>query len=106
MSLNLDNLLNKPKKKKSSNSKSKSKERVKEEKKDSNLQMNFDYSDIKSNNAHKGRIYPRASAQVKIRYSLVNRSLNDPNSLISDGIEYPTIAEDISAGGLKFISKV
>ncbi|MDP8213355.1 MAG: ATPase, T2SS/T4P/T4SS family [Candidatus Zapsychrus exili] len=70
------------------------------------FEKNTESSDVKNDNSHKGRIYPRASAQVKIRYSLVNRSSSDPNSLVSDGIEYPTIAEDISAGGLKFISKV
>jgi len=57
-------------------------------------------------NEYKGRIHPRASVPVKIRYRLVTRDENDPNILVSDGIEYPTYTKDISAGGLKFESKI
>ncbi|MBF0523194.1 MAG: Flp pilus assembly complex ATPase component TadA [Candidatus Omnitrophica bacterium] len=61
---------------------------------------------LPTSNEYKGRIYSRCMVPVKIRYRLVTRDPNDPNSLISDGIEYPTFTQDISAGGLKFESKM
>jgi len=58
------------------------------------------------NNQYESRIYPRAYEPVKIRYKLMKTDPNNPKVLLSDGIEYTTLSEDVSAGGLRFISKV
>ena len=52
------------------------------------------------------RSHPRVSAAVRMRYRMLKRDPKDPNFLLSDGVEHPTVTEDISAAGLRFRSKV
>lgn len=59
-----------------------------------------------SKNQLEARTYPRVFEAVEIRYQLMKKDPENPSTLISDGIEYPTLTEDISAAGLRFISKV
>lgn len=54
---------------------------------------------------YESRAYPRVFEPVDIRYKLVEQDPQDPQALISDGVEYALTTEDISAGGLRFISK-
>ena len=56
-------------------------------------------------NEYDGRSYPRVSEAVDVRYKIIKFDPDDPNVLISDGVEYPTVTEDISAAGLRFPSK-
>ncbi len=56
-------------------------------------------------NTYDARIYPRVFAPVEIRYQLLRQDSGDSGFLTSDGIEYATTTEDISAGGIRFISK-
>jgi type II secretory ATPase GspE/PulE/Tfp pilus assembly ATPase PilB-like protein len=55
-------------------------------------------------NRYEARIYPRVYANIEIRYRIMRPDPNDENFLISDGMEYITATEDISAGGLRFIA--
>jgi len=57
------------------------------------------------NESKNSRVYPRSLVPVELRYRHVKKDPNDPNEMISEGIEYPTVTEDISAGGVKFISR-
>ena len=51
------------------------------------------------------RTHPRTNSPVYLKYQLLKKDPNNPSFLISDGIEYSTVTEDISAGGLRFISR-
>lgn len=52
------------------------------------------------------RIYPRAYDPVEIRYQLTKRDPMNPENIVTDGVEYKGVSEDISAGGMSFVSKV
>ncbi len=54
---------------------------------------------------YEGRIYKRFFGPVPIRYTVLQDDPANPGAFITDGIEYPTTTEDISAGGLRFITK-
>lgn len=54
---------------------------------------------------YEGRVYERTFEPVHVRYQLLKKDEDDVNVLISDGIEYSTISQDISAGGLRFMTK-
>jgi type II secretory ATPase GspE/PulE/Tfp pilus assembly ATPase PilB-like protein len=56
-------------------------------------------------NTYDSRSYPRIFEPVEIRYRLLKTDPNDANYMLSDNVEYKTVAEDISAGGLRFRSK-
>lgn len=56
------------------------------------------------NNQYDARVYPRAFVPVELRYRLLRLDPKDPNFLLADGVEYTTVTEDISAGGMRFIS--
>ncbi|MBF0484830.1 MAG: Flp pilus assembly complex ATPase component TadA [Candidatus Omnitrophica bacterium] len=56
-------------------------------------------------NSYDSRVYPRIFENVEVRYHLLNKDPENPHKLISDGVEYKTYTEDISAGGLRFCSK-
>ena len=56
-------------------------------------------------NLYDARIFPRVFEHVEIRYCPLKIDANDPNFLVPSGVEYTTVTEDISAGGLRFISK-
>ena len=56
-------------------------------------------------NTYDARIFPRTFSPVEIRYQILKQDENNSEFLTSDGIEYATMAEDISAGGIRFISK-
>lgn len=56
-------------------------------------------------NLYDARIFPRVFEHVEIRYCPLKVDANDPNFLVPSGVEYTTVTEDISAGGLRFISK-
>lgn len=57
------------------------------------------------NNTYDSRSYPRIFEPVQLRYRLLKTDPNDANYMLSDNVEYRTVTEDISAGGLRFISK-
>lgn len=57
------------------------------------------------NNQFEARTYPRSFSPLQIRYRLLKKDPLDPGTLNSDGIEHSTMTKDISAGGLRFISK-
>ncbi len=57
------------------------------------------------NNTYESRSYPRIFAPVQLRYRLLKTDPNDSDYMLSDNVEYRTVTEDISAGGLRFISK-
>ncbi|MBF0385635.1 MAG: Flp pilus assembly complex ATPase component TadA [Candidatus Omnitrophica bacterium] len=52
-----------------------------------------------------GRVYNRLFDPVHIRYTLLQDDPQNPGSYVSGGIDYPTMTEDISAGGLRFLSR-
>jgi len=56
-------------------------------------------------NDYEGRIYERTEKLAEIRYQLVKQDAQDASSKASDEIEHSTVTKDISAGGLRFISK-
>lgn len=56
-------------------------------------------------NTYDARVYPRVFTPVEIRYSLLKPDPKRKDALISDGVEFATRTEDISAGGMRFISK-
>ncbi|MBU0468020.1 MAG: Flp pilus assembly complex ATPase component TadA [Candidatus Omnitrophica bacterium] len=56
-------------------------------------------------NLYDARIFPRVFEHVEIRYCPLKIDATDPNFLVPSGVEYTTVTEDISAGGLRFISK-
>ena len=58
-----------------------------------------------TNNLYDARVFPRVFEHIDIRYCLLKLDANDPNFLVPDGVEYTTVSHDISAGGLRFISK-
>ena len=53
-------------------------------------------------NQHDSRVYPRAAEKVGLRFQIMQKDPNDPNFLITDGIEHSVATQDISAGGLRF----
>ncbi len=57
-------------------------------------------------NEFDSRIYPRSFEPVEIRYRLLRRDHNTSEMMILEGVEHPSVTEDISAGGVSFISKV
>lgn len=56
-------------------------------------------------NQYEARIYPRVPEHVEIRYRPLKWDPKDNNFLLPDGIEHTTVTEDLSAGGLRFVSK-
>lgn len=65
-----------------------------------------DTVDWQKKNQYDSRIYSRAFQPLEIRYRLARRDPGTPEALISDGIEYAALSEDVSAGGLRFVSKI
>ncbi len=55
---------------------------------------------------YESRIYPRTFEPVEIRYRLTKRDPGNPKGLIAEGVEYTSLTEDLSAGGLRLISKI
>ena len=56
-------------------------------------------------NLYDARIYPRIPSPIEVRYQILSKNPEDPRYLISNGVEYTTYTEDISAGGLRFLAK-
>ncbi|VAX34828.1 Type IV fimbrial assembly, ATPase PilB [hydrothermal vent metagenome] len=56
-------------------------------------------------NTYDARIYPRVFSPIELRYQLLKQDSKNSDFLISDGVEYATRTEDISAGGMRFIAK-
>ena len=54
---------------------------------------------------YESRNYQRMKVPVSVRYQLLKRDPNNPEFLLSDGIEYTAVTSDVSAGGLRFLSK-
>ena len=59
---------------------------------------------LSAKDEYNARTYPRINAKVGIRYSLIRQAPEQPNKLITDGVEHSSITKDISAGGLRFVS--
>lgn len=77
-----------------------------EQKKDETKKISMkDKNALSANNEYEGRIYPRLYKPIELCYSLVKRSEDNINFLESDGVEHTTLTEDISAGGVRFVSK-
>lgn len=60
----------------------------------------------KVQNDYESRSFPRTFEPVEIRYRLTMEDPHHPNALIAYGVEYTALTEDLSAGGLRFVSKV
>ncbi|MCA9409115.1 MAG: PilZ domain-containing protein, partial [Candidatus Omnitrophica bacterium] len=58
-----------------------------------------------SKEEYNSRIYPRNFEPIEMRYRLVKRDPNNHNNIIYEGVEHPTVTNDISARGLRFVSK-
>jgi len=56
-------------------------------------------------NTYDARVFPRVFSPVEIRYQLLKQDPQNSDFLISDGVEFATTTEDISAGGMRFIAK-
>lgn len=51
------------------------------------------------------RIYQRTYQHIEIHYRIIKIEQGTPDVLLSDGIDYAAVTEDISAGGLRFKNK-
>ena len=58
------------------------------------------------NSDYESRTHPRTFDPVEVRYRLTKRDPGNPKGLIAEGVEVTSLTEDLSAGGLRFISKV
>ncbi len=76
------------------------------------LPKEFHFIKIKKPDASKmqgdyeARAYARTFEPVEIRYRLTMEDQHNPAALIAYGVEYTALTEDLSAGGLRFVSKV
>lgn len=59
---------------------------------------------LEAQDDYNSRVYQRLPLQAGIRYSIVHQDDNDITHLTSDGVEHSSIARDISAGGVAFVS--
>lgn len=62
-------------------------------------------SEWQKTKVYESRSYPRSFEPVEIIYRLMKRDPDNPDFLLSDGIEFSTVTKDISAAGLKFVAK-
>jgi type II secretory ATPase GspE/PulE/Tfp pilus assembly ATPase PilB-like protein len=60
----------------------------------------------KIQNEYESRSFQRTFEPVELRYRLTMEDPHQPKALIAYGVEYSALTEDLSAGGLRFVSKV
>ena len=58
------------------------------------------------NNDYDARVHRRAFKELEVRYRLAKRDPQEPETLLSEGVEYTSKTIDLSAGGVRFVSKV
>ena len=59
---------------------------------------------LAAKNEFDSRTYPRAKAKISIHFVVFQQDKTNPTKLITDGIEHVSVTNDISAGGVRFVS--
>ncbi len=62
--------------------------------------------DWPTKSGYDSRIYPRTFDPIELQYHLTKPDVNNPQLLSAYGVAYTALTEDLSAGGLRFVSKV
>ncbi len=61
---------------------------------------------LEAKNEYDSRVYPRAAEKLNIRFQVMIKDPNDPNFLVTEGVEHSSYTKDISAGGVRFVSNL
>ncbi len=60
---------------------------------------------LKNKDDYNSRVYPRLNAKVEVRYQVLKPDAKEASRFDSDGVMHSSLTQDISAGGLRFVTK-